>query len=225
MPRRLRCSPGGYVYHVLNRAVGRATLFHKPGDYAAFENVLAEAADERPMRLLAYRLMPNHWHLVLWPDGDHDLPRYLHWLPLTHLRRYHAHYHTTGNGPIYQGRYKSIPVQQTEHFYTVCRYVERNPVRARFAPDAEAWRWSSLGRRAAGVATPWLAEWPLPRPADWVQRVNAPETEAEWEALRGCVRRGRPFGEAEWCQQTAQRLRLGSSLRPVGRPRKESPQP
>jgi putative transposase len=73
MPRRLRCSPGGYVYHVLNRAVGRATLFHKPGDYAAFENVLAEAADERPMRLLAYRLMPNHWHLVLWPDGDHDL--------------------------------------------------------------------------------------------------------------------------------------------------------
>ena len=224
MPRRLRCALGGYVYHVLNRSVGRATLFRKPGDYSAFENVLAEAADELPMRLLAYCLMPNHWHLVLWPDGDRDLPRYLHWLTLTHLRRYHAHYHTTGTGPIYQGRYKSFPIQADDHFYTVCRYVERNALRARLVPRAEAWRWSSLGRRASGVVTPWLSDWPLVRPADWVARVNAAETAGELAAVRESASRGRPFGEPEWCVATAERLQLGSTLRDRGRPRKRTPE-
>ena len=177
--------------------VWAATLFRKPGDYAAFENVLAEAANELPMRLLAYCLMPNHWHLVLWPDGDRDLPRYLHWLTLTHLRRYHEHYHTTGTGPIYQGRYKSFPVQADDHFYTVCRYVEQNALRARLVPRAEAWRWSSLGRQASGMVTPWLSDWPLARPADWVARVNVAETEAELAAVRKSVGRGRPLGESE----------------------------
>src|SRR5438034_893562 len=73
MPRRLRFASGGYVYHVLNRAVGRVTLFRKDGDYAAFEKTLRQANDFQPMRLLAYCLMPNHWHLLLWPRGDGDL--------------------------------------------------------------------------------------------------------------------------------------------------------
>jgi putative transposase len=64
MARRLRCSDGGYVYHVLNRAVGRATLFDKSGDYAAFEKVLHQAWQHTGMRLLSYLIMPNHWHLV-----------------------------------------------------------------------------------------------------------------------------------------------------------------
>ncbi len=107
MPRRLRCNSGGYVYHALNRAVGRATLFHKDGDYAAFEKALREAKAWQPMRLLAYCLMPNHWHLVLWPEGDGNLSEFLRWLTVTHTQRYHAHYHTAGTGPVYQGRFKS----------------------------------------------------------------------------------------------------------------------
>ena len=77
LPRRLRFASGGYVYHVLNRAVGRVTLFRKDGDYAAFEKTLRQANDFQPMRLLAYCLMPNHWHLLLWPRGDGDLSEYV----------------------------------------------------------------------------------------------------------------------------------------------------
>src|SRR5262249_37859762 len=78
MPRRLRSATGGYVYHVLNRAVGRATVFGKTRDYAAFEKVLRQAYDWLPMRLLAYCAMPNHWHLVVWPQQDGDLSEVHH---------------------------------------------------------------------------------------------------------------------------------------------------
>jgi putative transposase len=139
---------------------------------------------------------------------------------LTHTRRFHEHYHVTGTGPLYQGRYKSFPVQEDDHFFTVCRYVERNARRATLVRRAEAWRWSSLWRRAQSVPTAWLAEWSRPRPSDWLVRVNRVETATELEQLWQSVRCGRPFGEDDWTLRTAEVLGLGSSLCPRGRPRK-----
>src|SRR5262245_25145631 len=179
MPRRPRFSSAGFVFHALNRAVARATLFPKEGDYAAFVGVLREAHDEVPTRLLAFCLMPNHWHLLLWPGQDGELSRYLHWVTMTHTQRWHAHHHTTGNGPLYQGRFKSFPVQQDEHLLTLLRYVERNPLRAGLVGRAEQWRWSSLVYRAQGSLPGWLHPWPLPVPDGWLEHVNVPGTEAE----------------------------------------------
>ena len=96
MPRRARQAPGGLVYHVLNRAVARLPLFEKPGDFDAFERVLVAALEEQPTRLLSYSLMPNHWHLVLWPRKEGELSTFVRWLTLTHSMRWHAHYHTSG---------------------------------------------------------------------------------------------------------------------------------
>ena len=220
MPRRLRCHTGGYAYHALNRAVQRATLFHKNGDYAAFEEVLRLAKLWQPMRVLAYCLMPNHWHLVLWPRRDGELSAFLRWLTVTHTQRYHAHYHTAGTGPLYQGRFKSFPIQEDDHLGTVLRYVERNALRAGLVRRAEDWRWSSLWRRAKGQAHGLLDEGPAPLPADWAAIVNAPEMEAELAALRCSAARGRPFGEEPWVDHTAKRLGLESTLRRRGRPRK-----
>ena len=110
MGRELRVTPGDTVYHVLNRANGRQAMFDDEGDYAAFARELAEAQQRVSMRLLAYCLMPNHWHLVLWPLRDGDLSRFMAWLTLTHTQRWHAHRHTTGNGHLYQGRFKSFLV-------------------------------------------------------------------------------------------------------------------
>jgi len=145
MPRRPRAASGGYVYHVLNRAVGRATLFDKPTDYLAFAKVLRQAQDWLPVRLLAYCVLPNHWHLVLWPAHDGDLSEHLRWLTVTHTQRWHAHRHTAGTGPLYQGRFKSFPVQEDDHLLTVCRYVERNALRAGLLARA-AGRCSTRGR-------------------------------------------------------------------------------
>jgi putative transposase len=174
------------------------------------------------MRLLAYCLMSNHWHLVLWPQKDGDLSDFMHWLTLTHTQRWHAHYHNVGSGHLYQGRFKSFPVEADEHYLTVCRYVERNALRASMVRTAQGWKWGSLAQRL-GVGLelgPELVEGPLALPSDWVALVNAAQTEAELTALRRCVERGQPYGSETWVKRTSVRMGLTSTLRPRGRPKK-----
>jgi putative transposase len=121
MGRALRADAGGLVYHVLNRANARLPLFEKDGDYEAFERVLAEAQQSYGTRILAYCVMPTHWHLVLWPQRDKELSRFVGWLTLTHTQRWHAHRHSAGSGHLYQGRFKSFPVEADDHLLTVLR--------------------------------------------------------------------------------------------------------
>ena len=144
----------------------------------------------------------------------------MQWLTVTHVRRWHAHHHSAGTGPIYQGRFKSFPVQEDEHFLSVCRYVERNGLRANLVPRAEAWRWSSLWQRTQATQVPWLSEWPIPLPRQWTEQANKAQTENELSALRRSVVRGVPYGDDAWQDQTAEVLGLQSSSRPPGRPRK-----
>ena len=220
MGRPLRASQGGWVYHVLNRANGRLPIFKKPEDYEAFERVLEDGVERYDVRLLAYCLMPNHWHLLVWPKQDGDLSRCLAWVTLTHTQRWHAHRGSAGTGHVYQGRFKSFPVQDDDHFYTVCRYVERNALRARLVKRAEAWRWSSLWcrTRVDRAARELLSAWPVARPRRWVELVNEPQTKAEFAALRRCVQRGSPFGDESWTDQAVRKLGLEMTLRPRGRP-------
>ncbi len=225
MARPLRNALGGIVYHVLNRSNGRVALFEGDGDYLAFEQVLGQAHERTPVRILTYCVMPNHWHLLLWPSEDGQLSEFMRWLTVTHTQRWHAHHETSGTGHLYQGRFKSFPVQSDAHFLTVARYVERNALRAGLVARAEGWRWGSLWRRTRGdrEARSLLAGWPTRPPRSWVERVNRPESEDELAALRLCVVRGRPFGSPEWLTRAARRLGLETTLRPRGRPRKRPP--
>ncbi len=218
MPRRPRFRSGGYVFHVLNRAVRRQTIFATEGDYAAFQRVLEEARHRVPMRLLAFCVMPNHFHLVLWPVGDEDLSETMRWLTVTHTQRWHARHQTAGTCPIYQGRFKSFPVEQDEHFFTVVRYVERNPLRAKLVSRAERWRWSSLWLACNERCDVTLDASPVPRPDCWIEHVQRPQTEGELAAVRESVTRGSPFGGDAWRQETAKRLGLQSTLRATHRP-------
>src|SRR5262245_14067851 len=142
MPRTARASRGGYCYHVINRGNARTEVFHKDGDYQAFLRLIGEACERLPMRVLAYCLMPNHFHLVLWPHKNGDLSRWMQWLMTAHVRRYHKHYHSSGH--VWQGRFKAFPIQEDDHQLTVLRYVERNALRAELARCASKWPWCSL---------------------------------------------------------------------------------
>lgn len=221
MPRRPRLAAGDLAYHVLNRRVGRLPLFEKPADYTAFEKILAEAYAQTRIRIAAYCLMPNHWHLLLWPRHDGELSEVLRWITVTHTQRWHVHHDTTGTGSVYQGRFKSFPVQTDEHFLTVARYVERNALRAKLVKQAENWRWSSLWRRNQDDAklAAWLSDWPVERPRDWISRMNRPDNALELESLRLSVQRGRPFGEETWVRRMAKRFGMESTIRPRGRPK------
>lgn len=223
MGRAHRAALGGVIYHVLNRANAKMPIFESDGDFEAFESILDEAKDRFDMRILSYCLMNNHWHLVLWPKEDGDLSRFTGWVTLTHTQRWHAHRGSTGLGHVYQGRFKSFPVQDDDHYYVVCRYVERNALRANLVQRAEDWQWSSLWRMRFGDAQQkaMLSPWPVARPRQWVAQVNKPQTEAEELALTNCIQRGCPFGTEDWIVQTVEQLGLESTVRPRGRPRKK----
>jgi putative transposase len=216
MPRTARATPGGYCYHALNRGNRRAEVFHAEQDYHAFVGLLTEAAARFPVRLLAFCLMPNHFHLALWPPGDDDLSAYMHWLLTTHASRYHQAHQSSGH--VWQGRFRCFPIQEDEHLLTVLRYIERNPLRANLVARAEDWRWSSLRWHLQPPLLPFLHAGPVPRPPEWTDLVQAPHTEAEVAALRRCTARGTPFGTEAWVQTTAARLGLEYTLRPRGRP-------
>ena len=146
-------------------------------------------------------------------------------LTITHARNWQEHRRRVGYGHLYQGRYKSFPIQEDEHFYQVVRYVERNALRANLVERAEAWRWGSLWRRKEGTAEQRviLSDWPLPVPKDWMRHVNRPQSEGELQALRRSVQRGQPYGTEPWVQTTAKRLGLESTLRSRGRPKSVIP--
>jgi putative transposase len=222
MPRTARASAGGYCYHVLNRGNGRAEVFHKADDYTAFLEMVAEASARRPMRVLGFAVMPNHFHLVLRPYEDGDLSRWMQWLLTTHVRRYRRHYGSSGH--VWQGRFKAFPCQDGTHLLTLLRYVERNALRAGLVSRADLWPYGSLYAAVQGDGPITLEPVPERGPLKtWVKRVNQAMNEAELAALRHCITRGTPFGEASWVQRTASALGLESTLRPRGRPRKIPP--
>ncbi|MEO8680506.1 MAG: transposase [Vicinamibacterales bacterium] len=219
MPCRNTVGTANIVFHVINRAVRGTRLFEFPGDYQAFERILAEAAKRFGMRVLAYCVMPNHWHLIVWPDEDYQLSKFMHWLTLTHAMRWNVAHDLRGSGAVYQSRFKSIPVQTNEYFLAVTRYVERNALRANLISQAEDWPWCSLWARCNSRYTIPLHEWPILRPSDWIAHVNAPQTKAELAAIRKAVQKNRPIGATDWQKMTAEILGLEKTLRSPGRPR------
>jgi putative transposase len=219
MSRRRRPSSAGLVFHVVNRAAKRVPLFEDHNDYLAFRTILAEGVRRFGIAFFAYCLMPNHWHFVLSPTADGALSRFMHWLTTTHARRWQIYRGLDGSGAVYQGRFKAIPISCDRHFLWVCRYVERNALRASLVTSAHAWHWSSLAERGAPSTDITLAEWPVPRPEDWVAHVNTPQTPAELEAFRRAMRRGEPFGDEEWQSRMSIALGLHRPGGP-GRPRR-----
>ena len=221
MPRPPRVEEPGTVYHVTDRGNGRATIFHKDADFAAFERVLGEGLARHPVDLLTYCLMGNHWHLVVVSRAGRALSDLMRWVGVTHVRRHHEHYATRGGGHLYQGRYKSFPVQCDRHLLLVLRYVEANALRAGRVGSAADWPWGGLAARAAGGKPFALADWPLDRPADWPAVVDAAIDPSELDRLRRRhVNRGQPFGSEVWAAAAAGRLGLRSTMRSVGRPRR-----
>ena len=224
MARPPRIAVGNMVYHVCNRGNSRMRIFNTSEDYQAFEKIIAQAKEKHPVRILAYCLMPNHWHFVLWPEEDGVLIDFVQWLANTHSHRWQAFRKVVGTGHLYQGRFRSFPVQSDEHFLTVCRYVERNALEAGLVKTADKWQWSSVWQREHGSAEQrgLLNRWPMERPREWPELLSKPQGESVLETLWVCENRGRPFGDLEWTESTAKRLDLEATLRSVGRPRKRT---
>lgn len=221
MPRQARVSVADIVYHVINRANGRAQIFHDDKEYQHFELLLQEAKDLTDMRILSYCIMPNHWHLVLSPRTDSNLAEFMSWLTSTHVRQYRTKTKTIGYGHLYQDRYKSFPTESNEYCQTLIRYVEQNPLRAKLVERAEDWKWSSLWRRECGSEKEKKLFDPLPiaLPDNYLQSVNEILKEDNLTTIRNAVNKGTPFGNDAWAERMIDEHNLGHTVRGRGRPR------
>jgi putative transposase len=219
MPRTRRNVFAGTVYHVLNRGNDRARLFDNDSDYRGFLDLMEHTAVHVPMRVVGYDLMPNHIHFLLWPEDDDGISCYMHRLTGTHALQRRFRDSTVGTGHVYQGRFKSFPLQTEAYYYTCLKYVEDNAHRAGLVARAEEWPWSSLHERLRGGEI--LCPGPLPLPENWSEIVNIGAGADELSEIRTCARTGRPYGDAEWVERAATRHGLEAQLRPRGRPRRK----
>jgi putative transposase len=210
MPRVRRFLQDRLVYHVLNRGNRRATIFLEDSDYYAFLTTLVDAMEKVPMRLLAFCLMPNHWHLVLWPPDGSSLSAYMEWMMNAHVRRYHARYGTWGTGHLYQGRFKSFPIETGNHLLTVYRYVEANAWKAKLVGRAEEWPWSSMARDCLDDGRPLVVPGPIERPVNWSSIVNNQLSPEDLFKVRLSLNRQSPFGGTQWVL----RLKEGTGCAP-----------
>ena len=172
MARPKRWAPGGFVYHVCNRGSRKGVLFDTCEDYQSFLDLLERAREKHGMRIIAYCLMRTHFHLLLWPAGDLDLPLFMHWLTTTHAIRWHWMRGTVGTGAVYQSRYLSKGIEDGRHYFTALRYVERNAYAAGIVTAAEHWPWSSACTRADRGRRPLLSPGPYLRPSNWRDLLN-----------------------------------------------------
>ncbi len=218
--RAKRRTPGGIVYHVLNRANGKRMIFENAMDFAAFEKVLAEGLSLYPIRLIGYCIMSNHWHLLLWPHEEGNLSMFMKWITMTHSHRWNAAHGETGYGHLYQGRFKSFPVQSNSYYLSALRYIESNPLRAGLVSSALFWRWSSLAIRQ-GIHKDGLnlSIGPVEIPENWIGLVDLLPGENDLKKIEHCIERGCPFGDESWQFQTAEQMELMPAIRPRGRPK------
>jgi putative transposase len=221
MPRPRRLLPAGFVYHILNRANERTRIFQSAKDFDRFLALMHESSAHVPMRICAYCVMPTHWHLVLWPTVDGAISSYVHRLTTLHSMQHRRRRRSVGHGHVYQGRFRSFPVEGSRYFFNVVRYVEANPLRAGLVSRAEAWPWSSLSARISGSTL--VHPGPLELPDHWVSLVNGRLKQDELEMLHACLSAGRPYGAPRWVERTATAHGLEQTLKTRGRPKQTSP--
>ena len=196
----------------MNRSAKQLPLFESPRDYRRFLDVLVEAEHRHDMRLLEYCVMPNHFHLLVWPRRDGDLSRYLRWTTGVHAQRWRLDRQTPGKGAVYQGRYRWVAVQDDAHLDIVRRYIVQNPVRAGLARDVFVWPWSSAGVLDVGTR-PTLTTECRPAPRNLGEILDADLARCLAEGLSA-----RPtFGSARWRFALDVELLLDAAGRPADR--------
>jgi len=191
MPRPNRNCPDGVPQHIFNRGNRRSQVFRIAADYLGFLAALTDAADRTVVRLLAFCLMPNHWHLVVWPVRGVEVSTYMQVVMNAHLRDLQQRHATSGTGHVYQGRFKNSAILTEPDFFNVCRYVESNAACAGLVQRAEQWEWSSLARSGPADGINILSPWPVARPANWLEEVNRPQTNRAVREIKKQLRRQR----------------------------------
>lgn len=224
MPRRNRCVLAGLPCHVTQRGVDRRETFSSDQDRATYLRLLRENLHDAHASLLGWCLMSNHAHLIALPHREDSLAVLLRRVHGRYAQYYNAQSGRTGH--LWQNRFFACVLGE-HHLWTALAYVDRNPVRAGFGPNAADYRWSSAAAHLSGVDNTGLLDlnwWrQQERGRDWARELADDGGDPEVAvALRRCTFAGRPFASDSVVAELA--LRFGRSWT-RGRPKKEHSAP
>lgn len=213
------------ILHVIQRGNNREPTFFADVDYRRYLEWLAEAAAEYGCSIHAYVLMTNHVHLLVTPASAEALPRTMQSLGRRYVRYVNREYRRTGT--LWEGRYRACPIDGDEHFFTCCRYIELNPVRAGMVRHPREYAWSSYRAHADGKPDPLAAEPAIFRrlgTTDKERRKNyrnlfRQALDEQWLAsLRAATNGGWAFGNDRFKKKIAKALDRRVEPLPAGRP-------
>jgi len=141
MARLPRLSLAGYPHHVIQRGNNRQAIFLTDEDRKTYLAWLSEYAEKFDVLVHAFVLMDNHTHLLLTPETDAGLPRLMQALGRRYAQNFNHFHHRTGT--LWEGRYKSAPIQSDRYLLACMVYFDLNPVRAGMAGTPAEYAWSS----------------------------------------------------------------------------------
>ncbi len=220
MPRIARNLADEQIYHIINRGNRRDTIFHDSYDYERFLKLLMDAKLKYQIKIFAYCLMPNHYHLVIYTPIGENLSLAMHFINSSFVRYYNKKYKLSGH--LWQGRYKSFIVQKEEYLLTLLRYVEANPLRSKIVKDCIDYKYSSAKKRVKNIDNQILDDIPIILPNNWHNFINDNEKKVDLDYIRNSIERQSPLGDENWQYMICKRYGLESTLRPKGRPKKDS---
>jgi putative transposase len=226
MPRSGRIVVPGFPHHVRQQGHNGQPLFVERADFEFYLTTLDEWKRKLDCRSYAYCLMTNHVHLIVDPGGDADnLARLMKRLAGRFTRRVNRLENRTGT--VWNGRYRSSPIETERYLLACCRYIELNPVRAGIVADPEEYEWSSYRAKIGRANCPWLDRDPCfvglgrterGRIAGYRAFVSSRIPDGEWETLRTALDRGHLSGTERFQRAVERRLGRRLELRARGRP-------
>jgi putative transposase len=176
-PRQRRFAPPGFPNHVGNRGNERRRLFFEKGDYERFLQLLLEGKRRYDVKLFGVSLIPNHFHAIIQPEAIGALSSYVQWVAGGYSSYFRFVTATVGTGHLFQDRFWNRGIEDSDHFLTVLRYVEANPLQAGLDTEAEDWPWNSLVLRHARPEL--LDPLPVVLPDNWPRLVREPVSQME----------------------------------------------
>lgn len=229
MARLPRIVIPGQPIHLVQRGNNRSPCFFTDEDYDFYLDCLGEAARHFGCHLHAYVLMTNHVHLLLTPDASFSVAHMMQSIGRRYVRHVNCSYRRSGT--LWEGRYKSAPIDSAHYFLACCRYLDLNPVRANIVKHPKHYRWSSYRAYAEGIDNGVISPHPL-----YLQLSVSPEgrraayralftpttDEVELDAIRASIGRGTALGNAQFRHEIESNLKRRVTRLSLGGDRKSA---
>lgn len=216
MPRIARIVAEGYPHHIIQRGNNRQAVFFDNEDRRLYLGLLKKYSKECGSRLHAFCLMDNHIHILATPQQSDSLARTMQKLSLRFTQHVNKKYRRTGR--LWECRFHSSLIDAENYLWAVCRYIERNPVRAKIVINPSQYKWSSANNAHKNDIVE--SVWDEVQKQEYIDYLNRPDDDSQVQAIRKNTYSGKPIGSVEFIDSIAKMLNIELSTRPKGRPGK-----